>query len=80
MRKRPQDVTPEDVESLLADLNVELSDKDRQLIELIRGVQAFMDAAPSESGDVIIAELKKYLSTAQSTDTKIKVAETKATL
>jgi hypothetical protein len=80
MRKRPQDVTQEEVESILADLKIELSDKDRQLVELIRGIKAFMDAAPSESGDVVIAELKKYLSTAQSTDTKIKVAETKATL
>lgn len=78
LRKRPQDITPEELESKLTELNGELSDKDRQLIELIRGVQQFINANGKEVA--VIDQLKQFLAAAQNPDTKIKVAEVKATL
>ena len=78
MRKRPKDVTPEEVESVLADMSIDLEDKDRQIVELVRGVQAFLNSP--QSSDAINSALKTLLATAQSADTKGKVAEVKVTL
>ena len=78
MRKRPGDITKEEMESTLTSIKGELTDKDRQLIELVRGIQSFIDA--NGKSETVVSELKKYLATAQSTDTKVKVAEAKAIL
>ena len=79
MRKRPQDLTPEEVEKAYADVKGELSDKDRQLIELIKGVQNILNTT-QEKDNNLLDQFKLTLGNAQSADTKIKVAEIKATL
>lgn len=78
MRKRPSDITPEEMEAMLADIKGELSDKERLFLELVRGIQAFIDA---NGKDVpAVKDLKAKLSTAQSQDTKVAVAEAKTLL
>jgi len=79
MRKRPQDLTPEEVEKAYSGLQGELSDKDRQLIELIKGVQDILNTTEGKDNN-LLGQFKLALGNAQSTDTKVKVAEIKATL
>ena len=77
MRKRPQDWSPEEMESALAELKGSVSDKDRQMIEIIRGVQTFLDKS---GGGTSAITLKACLGEAQSVDTKQAVASVKAVM
>lgn len=73
-RKRTGDWTPQEHETALGAIKGTVTDKDRQMLELVRGVQKFLDV--SESGK----ELKLSLEAAQSADTRIRVAQLKATI
>ena len=73
MRKRPGDVTQADMEGAVTQYRGEVTDKDRQLIEVVRGVQAYLSIhKDDESGK----ELKVCLSK-QSADTRRAVAVAK---
>lgn len=75
MRKRPGDWTQEEVNDALDELGVEVSDKDRQIAEIVKGVSAVM-----KSDDVttdVLKQIKSILSQYQSQDTKETVAAVK---
>jgi hypothetical protein len=76
MRKRPQDWSPEEMESALAELKGSVSGKDRQLIEVVKGVQSFINTNPGEAAD----RLKAAITAARSSDTAQAIAAIKATL
>jgi hypothetical protein len=77
MRKRPGDITPQEMEQAVTDVKGEVTQKDRQFIELVKGVQKFLDA---HDGDPVTAALKVALGMEQSVDTKQAVAVAKATI
>lgn len=77
MRKRPGDITPIEMESAVQDIKGEVTSKDRQMIEIIAGVQKFLNK--HTVGDTAGDELRSALS-AQSFDTRQAVALAKATL
>ena len=77
MRKRPGDVTPQELEAAVAETGHKVTDKERQLFELVKGVQKFLD---THQDDAVATELKTTLAVAQSADTKTAVAAAKVTL
>jgi len=76
MRKRPGDITKPEMEQALATVQnkttAELTLKEKQMIQLVRGVQAFLDspAAIGVSSEYLKAELNK----AQDNDTRVAVS------
>jgi len=72
-RKRPGDVTPEELKAATAQAGIDLKDKERQMLEIVQGVQKFLDA-PIPPGNDYKAELKGALTMAQSGDTRKAVA------
>ncbi len=78
MRKRPGDITTQEMEQAVASIKGEVTTKDKQIIEIVKGVQKFLDKNPkgSISGD----ELRACLGEAESMDTKQTVAVAKAGL
>lgn len=84
MRKRPQDVTKEEMESIVAEVKGEVTDKDRQIIELVKGVQQFIDKYRGSDSTLVAADLvgdlKGILGSTQSVETKQAVAVVKTTL
>lgn len=42
MRKRPGDITPIELEKATAQADIDLQDKDRQMLEIVKGVSVFM--------------------------------------
>jgi len=78
MRKRPGDWEPTEVEDALADLTVEVSDKERHFVETVKGVQKFIKAhRDSPSLGYLVKELKDYLVETQNQDTRDAVAVVK---
>ena len=81
MRKRPGDVTAPEMEQALATVKgqtaAELSVKERQFVQLVKGVQAFMDIHGSD-GTALTRELKTIMNEYQDTDTRAAVAVVKA--
>lgn len=75
MRKRPGDITPQEMEKAVVDVKGEVTQKERQFIELVKGVQKYISTHNGEAEG-----LKQCLATEQSTDTKQAVALTKAVL
>jgi len=71
MRKRPGDITPQDMETAVASVKGEVTTKDRQLIEIVKGIQVVLDAHPK--GDPTGDEIRKALGK-QSLDTRQAVA------
>jgi len=91
MRKRPGDWTKDEVDNVLADANIETTKKESQFIELVKGIQAFIDTfddnevtdqktASEFMSNSVVARLKVALNAEQSADTKKNVASVKATL
>lgn len=74
MRKRPGDWTQTEVDAALVEAGIQADDRTRQLTEVVKGVQTFLDA---HKGDPTAAELKAALSR-QSLDTRQAVALAKA--
>jgi len=75
LRKRPQDITPDELTQLIAGKDAELTDKEKQFVELVKGIQNFINASPTNS-EILKTELAKV----QSADTKTEVAKVKATI
>lgn len=87
MRKRPGDMTPAEVESAVSQVTYDKTAKERQMGEVVRGVQDFIEDAKKMSFEELMAGfkdgnigdvLKSYLKN-QSPDTKQAVASIKAT-
>jgi hypothetical protein len=81
MRKRPQDWTPAEVEATIAETTgrttAELSAKEKQFVQLVKGVQAFIEGGGSQS-DGGVTCLKATMDKYQDTDTRAAVAVVKA--
>jgi len=80
MRKRPGDVTSQEMEQLVAQATGkttgELSEKNKQFIEVVKGVQAFINTYRDKTPDVI-NDMKTMLNKAQGTSTQVAVAKVK---
>lgn len=59
MRKRPQDITPVEMEKALGEVKGEVTDRDRKIIELVNSMKNVIDAQPTEAQKEMIATLKK---------------------
>jgi hypothetical protein len=77
MRKRPGDITKPELEAALLDATGktkdELSAKDKQFLQIVKGVDVFMDTYKEKDEDVILA-LKAAMDKTQDVDTKTAVA------
>jgi len=79
MRKRPGDITPGEVQQVVADATgrtvAELEARNKHLTQVVKGIKIFMDAHKGEPD--IILSLKKTLSDIQDSDTEIAVKAAK---
>lgn len=75
-RKRPGDITPQELEQTVATIKGEVTTKDRQFIEVVKGVQSFLDSHPGDIAD----QLKTAISLIRSADTKTAIAAAKAVI
>lgn len=83
-RKRPGDVTPQElglaVEQAVGKTNGDLTEKEKQLIEVVKGVQKYIDTYRDTTDNkeaVMINTLKELCSKAQDTSTQVAVATIK---
>jgi hypothetical protein len=78
-RKRPGDITKEEAQNAIAEATgrtaEELSKKEKQLIQVVKGVQSFMDT--NRDADDMLSSLKDILSKHQDEDTRKAVAVVK---
>jgi hypothetical protein len=77
MRKRPGDITSQEMESAVASIKGEVTVRDKQIIEIVKGVQKILDKYPK--GTAFGDEMRTLLSN-QSSDTRQTVAVVKAGL
>lgn len=84
MRKRPGDITPEEVKAAVAqatgDTNTALTLKEKQFVDVVKGVQGFLDEYKDTTDNkaaVIVKTLKTQLSKFQDSNTRVAVAEVK---
>lgn len=82
-RKRPGDITKPEMEQALATATgkttAELSLKEKQMIQLVKGIQAYMNSLTNASGGSM-TQLKAALNSAQDKDTQAAVAVIKKTV
>ncbi|MCK4814236.1 hypothetical protein KA005_00580 [bacterium] len=80
MRKRPGDVTSQELEQVVAQSQgktaVDLSEKEKQFVEVVKGVQKFMDTYKEKSPDVVDG-MKKLFNMVQDTSTQVAIAKVK---
>jgi len=74
MRKRPGDVTPEQLKTAVSGTEAQVTDREQQVFELVRGIQKFLDI---ERSTTAAARLKDELAKQQSVETKKIVAQMK---
>jgi len=79
MRRKPGDWSPDDVDNAIAEASgkttAELSAKQKQVIQLVQGIQQFMNLNPQAA-----TQMKPILNQTQDTDTQIAVSSVKAEL
>lgn len=71
MRKRPQDITPVEMEKALGEVKGEVINKDRQFLQLVASVKNVIEAQPG----VDQADMKKLLKAGQLPDTRVAVKQ-----
>lgn len=76
MRKRPKDITPQDMEKALVSVKGEVDDRDRKIISLIASMRNVIDAQPAAAQ----VEMKKLLKASQSPETRTAVKQALAQL
>jgi hypothetical protein len=76
MRKRPQDITPQEMETALGDVKGEIDDRDRKIISLISSMKNVIEAQPEDAQDKMVALLKA----GQSPETRVAVKQALALL
>lgn len=77
IRKRPQDITPVEMEKALGEIKGEVTDRNRQIIQLVASVKNVIEGLPS---DELRAEMKKTLKAGQLPDTRAAVKQALAQL
>ena len=84
MRKRPGDVTSQELEQAVVQAtgktNGALSEKEKQLVDVVKGIQKFMNTYKDTSDNkeaVMLKELKIALDAKQDTNTQVAVAKIK---
>jgi len=75
MRKRPGDMTPEEIKQVVAGKESELTEKEQQIVELIQGFEDYLKTYPD-----LADKAKDVLSKRQSAGTKALVGEVTANL
>ena len=75
LRKRPGDFTPQDYETAVSAVKGKVSEKDKQLIDLVRGVQVFIDTYPDDAHII-----KDIMDKNQDSTTQVAVAQIRASL
>ncbi len=78
MRKRPQDVTPQDMEKALGEVKGEVDDRDRKIINLVASMKNVIQAQ-AMNGDASL-DIKAILKSSQSPETRIAVKQALAQL
>ncbi len=82
MRKRPGDITSDEMEKLLAEATgttqEQLTEKQKQLVQLVQGIQKFMDTYGKTNAEALTV-LKDIFDKTQDTSTQVAVAEIKKT-
>lgn len=76
MRKRPQDITPVEMEKALGEVKGEVTNKDRQIIQLVASVKNVIEAQPPAAQD----EMKTLLKAGQLPETRAAVKRALAQL
>ncbi len=76
LRKRPQDITPVEMEAALGEVRGELSDRDGKIIQLVASMKNVIDAQPVAAQD----EMKKILKATQLPKTRTAVKSALALL
>ena len=74
MRKRPGDITPEELKQTISGSEAQVSAREQQIFELVKGVQKFLDI---EGQTTAADRLKVELAKEQSSETKKLVAQMK---
>ena len=86
MRKRPGDITKPEMEQALASAtgktSAELSSKEKQLVQIVKGIQGFVETYKKNptstiTCDAVLQDLKIYADRAQDQDTRAAVAVVK---
>ena len=75
LRKRPQDYTQQDFETAISSVKGEITAKDRQLIDIVKGVQEFIKTFPDQE-----RAIKDIMDKQQDGDTQVAVAKIRASL
>lgn len=79
-RKRPGDVTPQEVTEVVSQatgkVNGDLSEKEKQLVEVVKGVQKFINTYSDKQPETVSA-LKEICNKAQDVSTQVAVATIK---
>ena len=76
MRKRPQDITPAEMETALGDVRGEVDDRDRKIISLVASMRNVIDAQPADAQ----RHMKEILKAGQSPETRVAVKQALAQL
>lgn len=72
MRKRPGDITPADMEKAMTKAGMDVNDKERQMLEIVKGIQVFLTEYNKSSSPG--KALRAALEAKTNTDTKQAVA------
>jgi len=59
MRKRPQDITPQEMEKALGDIKGEVTDKDQKILQLVASVKKVIDAQSTTASKDKIKKILK---------------------
>ena len=76
MRKRPQDITPQDMETALGEVKGEIDDRDRKIISLVASIRNVIDAQPQAAQE----QMKQILKAGQTPETRVAVKQALAVL
>ena len=76
MRKRPGDLTPEEVKQAVSGKDAELTAKEKQIAEIVKGVEDVIQTAKTKPAE--LEQIKNLLAKRQSSDTRETVAKIKA--
>ena len=71
MRKRPQDITPVEMEQALGEVKGEVTDRDRKIIQIVASMKNVIEAQPKEAQE----GMKKLLKAGQFPETRAAVKE-----
>jgi hypothetical protein len=71
MRKRPKDITPEEMTAALKDIRGEVDERDRRIVEIVSSVKNMLEAQPEAQREDMVKMLKAH----QLPDTRVAVKQ-----